>query len=253
MSKRLLGRDLTQVLRRVVGKCRMYWLAGKRHTCSTCGRSFRRFVGFGRPVRPAARCPGCGALERHRLIALWLNTHAAELNGRTLHCAPESMVSAKLRPLSSEYKSLDLLDETADFQADLTNLPFDDGRWDFVVCSHVLEHIPDDAAAIREIARVLSPGGKALIVVPRRPGVPTDEDPSLPEEQRIARFGQLDHVRMYGDDLEDRLRAPGLSLTSVGADSYPPESRERYGLESLGGYLGTGDAAFVCSKPSSTA
>ena len=112
----------------------------------------------------------------------------------------------------------------------------------------MLEHIADDAAAIREIARVLSPGGKALIVVPRRPGVPTDEDPSLPEERRIARFGQWDHVRMYGDDLEDRLGAAGLSVRSVSADTYPTESRDRYGLQSLGGYLGSADAAFICSK-----
>ena len=213
-----------------------------------CGRSFRRFLPFGQPVRTEARCPSCGALERHRLIALWIDAHARDLGRRTLHCAPERPVAQKLRLVSTEYKSLDLSGGEVDFQADLTDLPFEDGRWDFLVCSHVLEHIPDDRAAISEITRVLSPGGKALIVVPRRAGGPTDEHASLPETERIARFGQRDHVRIYGDDLEDRLAGAGLLVSSIAADSYPTELRERFGLEPRGGYPGTGDAAFICSK-----
>lgn len=159
------------------------------------------------------------------------------------------MVAAKLRALSSEYKSLDLLNPNVDIQADLTDLPFDVGRWDLIVCSHVLEHIPNDSAAMQEIARVLSPGGKALIVVPRRTGVRTDEDFSLSEDQRVARFGQSDHVRLYGDDLEDRLRAQGLDVTSIAADSYPCELRKRYGLQPVRSHLSDGDAALICSKP----
>lgn len=158
------------------------------------------------------------------------------------------MVAAKLRPVSTEYRTLDLLDETVDFQADLSDMPFPDARWDLVVCSHVLEHVPDDATAISEISRVLAPHGRALIVVPQRPDAATDEDPSLTEEQRLARFGQADHVRLYGADLEARLSASGLIVTSIGPESYPVHERERYGLESRGGYLGSRDAAFICSK-----
>ncbi len=240
------------MLERAARKARVYWLAGDTRECPVCGLSFRRFVTFGQPPRPEARCPHCGALERHRLIALWLAHQKTEVAGRTLHCAPESMVATKLREVSSEYKTLDLLETTVDFRADLTNLPFEDGRWDFVLCSHVLEHIPDDGAAIREITRVLSPGGKAVIVVPRRKGGPTDEDAKLPVEQRIIRFGQWDHVRLYGDDLESRLAAHGLMITSIGADSYPPATRSRFGLEPSGGFPGAEDAAFVCSKPTVT-
>jgi SAM-dependent methyltransferase len=157
-------------------------------------------------------------------------------------------VAQKLRLISTEYKSLDLSGGDVDFQADLPDLPFEDGPWDFLVCSHMLEHIPDDRAAISEITRVLSPGGKALIVAPRRAGGPTDEDASLPETERIARFGQRDHVRIYGDDLEDRLVATALVVSSIAADTYPAELRERFGLEPLGGCPGTSDAAYICCK-----
>lgn len=49
---------------------------------------------------------------------------------------------------------------------DATNLPFEDETFDYVVCSEVLEHIPDDTTAAREIFRVLKPGGTAVVTVP---------------------------------------------------------------------------------------
>ena len=94
-------------------------------------------------------------------------------------------------------------------QASLTQLPLPDASVGLMICFHVLEHIPDDAAAMAEIGRVLAPGGIAVVQVPRREGVPTDEDPDAPPEERLRRFGQRDHVRFYGDDFEDRLRAAG--------------------------------------------
>jgi 2-polyprenyl-3-methyl-5-hydroxy-6-metoxy-1,4-benzoquinol methylase len=52
-------------------------------------------------------------------------------------------------------------------QADVTRLPFADGFFDIVVCSEVLEHIPDNGAAIRELVRVVKPGGDLVVTVPR--------------------------------------------------------------------------------------
>jgi len=85
----------------------------------------------------------------------------------------------------------------------------------FVLCSHVLEHVPDDQAAIAEIRRTLSPDGVALIQVPRRLAVATDEDPHATREERVARFGQADHVRYYGEDFEERLEAAGLRVLNT--------------------------------------
>jgi SAM-dependent methyltransferase len=102
-------------------------------------------------------------------------------------------------------------------QCDLSSLPLADESADVIVCSQVLEHVHDDLAAMRELHRVLAPGGVALVNVPYRKGTVTDEDPSAPVEERIRRFGQADHVRYYGDDFDDRLRVSGFEFSKATA------------------------------------
>ena len=92
----------------------------------------------------------------------------------------------------------------------ITSLPLLTGSIDYLVCYHTLEHVPDDGAAIRELARVMAPHATAFIQVPRRKGSPTDEDAEAPAAERIERFGQADHVRYYGDDFERRLYEHGM-------------------------------------------
>lgn len=99
-----------------------------------------------------------------------------------------------------------------DVQASLTDLPFQTGSVDLLLCFHVLEHIPDDRAGMSEIARVLSDRGMAVIQVPWRPQSDTDEDPEAPPRERVRRFGQADHVRYYGGDFESRLLDAGLDV-----------------------------------------
>jgi SAM-dependent methyltransferase len=53
-------------------------------------------------------------------------------------------------------------------RADITDLPFPDGRFDLVICSEVLEHVRDDDRALEELARVIRPGGHLVITVPHR-------------------------------------------------------------------------------------
>jgi SAM-dependent methyltransferase len=52
-------------------------------------------------------------------------------------------------------------------RADVTDLPFRDGAFNVVICSEVLEHIPDNHKAVRELIRVLKPGGDLVVSVPR--------------------------------------------------------------------------------------
>ena len=54
--------------------------------------------------------------------------------------------------------------ETAN--GDATRLPFADSAFDRVIASEIMEHIDDDAAAVRELARVLRPGGTIAVTVP---------------------------------------------------------------------------------------
>jgi SAM-dependent methyltransferase len=99
---------------------------------------------------------------------------------------------------------------------DLTATSFADASFDIVVCSHVLEHVPDDQAAFKEIARILKPGGTAILLTPYATDENgTDEDPSiLDPAERDRRFGQWDHVRLYDrDTFLQRMSAVGFETS----------------------------------------
>lgn len=56
--------------------------------------------------------------------------------------------------------------QSADIVSDLAALPLPDGELDLVVCTEVLEHVPDPGRALAELARVLRPGGRIMLTVP---------------------------------------------------------------------------------------
>lgn len=183
--------------------------------CPACRRTAHgRFLDAAR--RRDARCPNCQALERHRFLAILLDVFAPYLRSqvvRVLDVAPTRIVR---RMLESRFGSIDYLGldlstgRDVRLRADVTALPFPDRSMDLVLCYHVLEHVPDDAAALAELRRVLRPNGLALLQVPRRHEEATDEGPVVPPETATVRFGQDDHVRWYGHDVEQRLAAAGL-------------------------------------------
>jgi SAM-dependent methyltransferase len=237
--------------RRIVARLRwrvIAWrLRGDAVVCPCCGNSFRRFAdGHG---RTNVECPRCGAHDRHRMLRLWLEERG-ELgqNGRErlLHIAPEYSVGRWLRTLPQiEYVTSDYPAGGADLALDVTNMDLPDESFDTVLCSHVLEHIEDEPAALREIARVLRPGGRAIVLVPVDYGRgETYEDPAIvaPEERRRA-YWQDDHLRLYGRDVTRRLGAAGLHVTAHAyGRELGPELCERYRLPA-------GEEIFVCSKP----
>jgi SAM-dependent methyltransferase len=93
---------------------------------------------------------------------------------------------------------------------DLTDMQFHDNQLDVIICSHVLEHIPDDRKAMTEMHRVLRPGGFLLVMVPTY-GDNTYENWNITEpEERRRHFGQDDHVRKYGRDIILRMEDVGF-------------------------------------------
>jgi SAM-dependent methyltransferase len=91
-------------------------------------------------------------------------------------------------------------------QGDALQLPFVDAEFDRVVAAEVLEHIPDDQAAIAEVARVLRPGGTMAVTVPR--WLPEKVCWALSDAYHEVEGG---HVRIYtGDELVAKLRDAGL-------------------------------------------
>jgi SAM-dependent methyltransferase len=198
--------------------------------CPVC-RGAAPDLGPGPGGRPRASCLHCGSLERHRVMALLLDTILGVIptNAIILDVAPTKFFAETLKATArGHYLSVDF-DPAADgrlvdVQASITAIPVRHESVGLLICSHVLEHVPDDAAAAREIRRVLDPDGLALIQVPRRFGVRTDEDPSAPPEERKTRFGQVDHVRYYGEDFEERLEAAGLNVLTTSYSQILPLS-----------------------------
>ncbi len=201
-------------------------------TCPVCGTDHRRFVAFN--GRDDAQCPTCGSLERHRQQWLWLDRSgwlARLASARVLDLAPHRAFGPALERVAGSYDSGDLLPGKARRVVDICAMSDDaDASFDFIACTHVLEHVPDDGRALRELYRVLAPGGAALLSVPLR-GETTDEDLTCDEAERLRRFGQADHVRRYGFDFFDRLAAAGFTPNPVDLrDLTTPEERAQYGL-----------------------
>lgn len=215
--KQLTPGGLRYRLRRVGEMAYAIFLRGDRYACPCCGGSFRRFLPAGRARRPNARCPRCGSLERHRLIWLYLQrqTDFFTLPYQVLDVAPEEFMQRKLQGLPNiSYLSIDLESGLAMQHMDVTRLTIPDQTYNVVFCNHVFEHIPDDRAAMRELHRVLKPGGWAVLQTPiDYTRQETDEDPAITDpNERIRRFGQSDHVRQYGLDFFDRLKECGWTV-----------------------------------------
>ena len=213
-------------------------VTGSRHDvakgyCAACGAMVSRQFRPGPDGRPDAACPRCGSLERHRFLSLLLGSLSPELRDldTVVEIAPSRQSKVLLDRLEARRRvSLDAGYDARDVDAlaSLTHLPLRDGSVDLLVCYHVLEHVPDDCAAMREIARVLSPRGIALLEVPIKMGVATEEDPSATPEERVRRFGQVDHVRWYGDDFDARLADAGLASVRVTPPALVGESAVRW-------------------------
>lgn len=214
--------------------------AGDDQECPCCGRTFSTFWPSGStPLtqRPNTMCPNCNSLERHRLFWLFLHANPSMVTdgARVLHVAPEAPVADLVRGLADvDYLSADLDPTKAMVGMDLTSIDRPDDSFDIILCSHVLEHIPDDRAAMSEMKRVLAPGGWAYLQVPMNPRrSTTHEDWSITDPAERERvFGQADHVRSYGRDFEKRLSDAGWTVDRIEfAETLSDDEVRRYAVD----------------------
>ncbi|MGB0681930.1 MAG: class I SAM-dependent methyltransferase [Magnetovibrionaceae bacterium] len=185
--------------------------------CPICGTQAARFLPFGLNGRRNARCPGCGSVERHRYLWLFLLRSGLLKPGiRILHVAAEAGIRARLEEITPHYLAIDAFNAGADRRMDLTDLDLPDRSFDLILCSHVLEHVEDDRKAISEMARVLKTSGRLIVMVPQDMSLArTYEDFSITDpEARHRAFGHPYHVRVCGADYADRLRDGGMAVTS---------------------------------------
>lgn len=99
-----------------------------------------------------------------------------------------------------------------DHRVDIEDLPFTDCTYDLVYASHVLEHIKNDMAAIREIRRVLKPAGFAVLPVP----LVSDKTVEYPEPNQHESF----HVRAPGLDYFDRFSSVFSRVETYSSDMF---------------------------------
>ncbi len=210
-----------------------------RYCCPCCGHrahAFRHHMAAGR-VSWHSACPRCDSRSRHRGLAILLPQLLAEHEpDRVLHFAPEPVLRRYLETPQTRYETADLhLDDVTHRNVDLETLPFPAGSYDLLVCNHVLEHVPDDESALRELARVVNADGAVLITVPGN------------FRQHATRHfsGVLEngHYRDYGTDLVDRLSA---YFTRVDTHDLHDLDRDPTGLSRA---IRPGDLAFVCRSP----
>jgi SAM-dependent methyltransferase len=225
-----------------------FFLRGDTYTDPIDGKSYRKFLPYGYAnVRENVLAPGTLSLERHRLFWLYLKNETSFFSEtlNVLHFAPEQAFLQKFKKLKNlNYTTTDLNSPIADVKATICALPFEDNSYDFIICNHVLEHIPDDTKAMQELYRVLAPGGTAILQVPydAERAVTFEDDTITDQKERTRIFGQYDHVRVYGMDYFDKLRSVGFTVDALDyTKSIHIDDIERYRLSG-------GELLPVCKK-----
>lgn len=181
-------------------------------------------------------CPKCGASDRDRLYALYLKEKIEENRRyKVLDFAPAQSLQNFIRSFPNiEYRSADLFMDNVDDKVDITDMKiYPDEMFDIFLCSHVLEHIPDDRKAISELHRILSSGGWGIAMVPINLGLKeTYEDANVTSAgERWKYFGQDDHVRMYSKPgFVQRLTEAGFRVEQLGVDFFGSAAFEKHGI-----------------------
>lgn len=212
---------------------------GNKVECPVCERSFSKFLSYGSDIahRDNVLCPYDLTLERHRLMWLYLKDHTdffTANNLEVLHIAPEQCFYSTFRKQKNlKYLTGDLVSPLADLHFDLHQIPLEDNKFDVVFCNHVLEHVEDALQCMKELYRVMKPGGWGIMQVPQDFSRDTTyEDSSITSpEEREKHFWQKDHVRLFGKDYPDWLRKAGFTVAEFDKNAhYSKELINRYRL-----------------------
>lgn len=225
--------------------------AGNKYEDPINGKTYRKFLPYGYSgiaKRDNVLSPGTMSLERHRLMWLYLKekTNFFTAPAKVLHIAPEQCFYKLFRAMDHiKYTTGDYNSPIADVHFDLHHAPFEDNTYDVIFCNHVLEHVEDADQCMKELYRIMKPGGWGIFQVPIDYSNPkTYEDKSITDpKDREIHYWQKDHVRLFGMDYKDKLAAAGFTVT---VDDYvmklPESIKDRYRLD-------PSELIFYCVKP----
>ncbi|HHU75066.1 MAG TPA: class I SAM-dependent methyltransferase [Clostridiales bacterium] len=164
-------------------------------------------------------CPVCGSYDRNRWQYYVIKNYTELLNQKSvvLHFAPEYPLLSKIKEnIGTKYYTADIQEGRADYVVDITNIKFEEKKFDYIIANHVLEHITNERKAISELIRCLKDNGIIILSFPVTMETKTLENCNhISEEDRIKYYGQKDHVRLYGNDYIDRLERYGLNVEAL--------------------------------------
>ena len=196
------------------------------------------------------QCPNCASNDRER--HLWLFLGAAGIVKalgamRILHLAPERPLEPLIAAFNPvEYVRGDLHPSRPGHQRiDVESLPFEDSRFDLILCNHILEHVSDPARALRELHRCLRSGGTLVAQTPYSPllrGTLEITQTPTPEFARLF-FGQDDHVRLFGADIGTYFQQAGFTT-----DAAIPNEAVLPGVSAAEGGFNAREPFFAFSK-----
>jgi predicted SAM-dependent methyltransferase len=213
---------------------------GNNVECPVCNRSYSKFLSYGSSIahRENVLCPGDLTLERHRLMWLYLKDHSDFFTSNklnVLHIAPEQCFHQRFKQQENlNYLTGDLVSPIADLHFDLHQIPLEDNRFDVIFCNHVLEHVDDANQCMRELYRVMKPGGWGIMQVPQDFDRDiTFEDSSITsEEERERYYWQKDHVRLFGKDYPNWLENAGFKVVVFEKEKFYSSTQiERFRLQ----------------------
>jgi predicted SAM-dependent methyltransferase len=248
-------------IRNIRASYRKFVYSGNKYDCPFCGFKSKGFYTIGQVheanivnsivgagVRDGG-CVSCDCVDRDRLLFAYFNDEVGVFKNdealSILHLAPEWRLTENF--LKFKYKNYICIDKFMPGYSypkhtivmDILNISFPENTFDWIICNHVLEHIPDDRKAMSELFRVLKPGGKAVLQVPISKTLKaTYENPNVTtDSERIQHYGQYDHVRIYANDYVDRLTEAGFKVDRINIS----EKYKHYGLIA-------DEDLFICSK-----
>jgi len=231
----------------------------KNYTCNVCGSNIYKFDRLSdfflinldkhdyiHPIFAAETmnlfqysCPRCYSSDRDRFYALYLNQYLNSVDKSKefyfLDIAPAASLSKWINKHKwINHRTADLFMNNVDDKLDITDMNiYVDNKFDFILCSHVLEHIENDIKAMSELHRVLKIGGKAIIMVPILLTLNEDlENPEYKtESDRWKYYGQNDHVRMYSKTgFVQKLTQVGFKVEQLGIDYFGKENFDKYAI-----------------------
>ena len=219
--KKLFSEKIRINNRKNLKKLNGLFLKGNNFYCNCCEQSFSKFLDKSNGIdnRENAECPNCGSLERTRVLLEFIKNETDLLArpNKLLHIAPEDALKNIFKQTDNlRYVNADININLADEEMDITSINYPDKTFDYIICCHVLGHIPDEKKAINELFRVLKKGGKALIQTPIHPINNTFENAELKtEEERLKNYGEKDLLRLHGQDFQERLKRDNMLIEKI--------------------------------------